>query len=222
LLQNQDEERRHFARELHDSAGQTLATLGMSVSALARAAKTKNPEFSQKAVEAQTIVEHLTREIRTTSYLLHPPLLDEMGLASAADWYVRGLAERGLNVSLTVSEDFGRLSTDLELVIFRLIQECLTNIHRHSNSKTAAIRIERQSNAICVEVQDRGRGMSPERLAEIQSHGTGVGIRGMRERVRQFKGEMSIESDSSGTRIFVTFPWTAPPYKQVPIPTTSV
>lgn len=222
LLQNQDEERRHFARELHDSAGQTLATLGMSVSALARAAKTKNPEFSQKAVEAQTIVEHLTREIRTTSYLLHPPLLDEMGLASAADWYVRGLAERGLNVSLTVSEDFGRLSTDLELVIFRLIQECLTNIHRHSNSKTAAIRIERQSNAICVEVQDRGRGMSPERLAEIQSHGTGVGIRGMRERVRQFKGEMSIESDGSGTRIFVTFPWTAPPAEQVPVPTTSV
>jgi PAS domain S-box-containing protein len=221
LLQNQDEERRHFARELHDSAGQTLAALGMSVSALARAAKTKSPEFAQKAVEAQTIVEQLTKEIRTTSYLLHPPLLDEIGLTSAADWYVRGLAERGLNVSLTMSEDFGRLSPDLELVIFRLIQECLTNIHRHSNSKTAAIRLERQSNAICVEVQDRGQGMSPERLAEIQSHGTGVGIRGMRERVRQFKGEMSIESDGSGTRIFVTFPLTAPPAEQVPVPTTS-
>jgi PAS domain S-box-containing protein len=222
LLQNQDEERRHFARELHDSAGQTLAALGMSVSALARAAETKSPEFAQKAAEAQTIVEQLTREIRTTSYLLHPPLLDEMGLTSAADWFVRGLAERGLNVSLNMSEDFGRLSPDLELVIFRLIQECLTNIHRHSKSKTAAIRIERQSNAICVEVQDRGQGMSPERLAEIQTHGTGVGIRGMRERVRQFKGEMSIESDGSGTRIFVTFPLTTPTAEQVPVPTTSV
>jgi PAS domain S-box-containing protein len=222
LLQNQDEERRHFARELHDSAGQTLAALGMSVSALARAAKTNSPELSQIAVEAQTIVEQLTREIRTTSYLLHPPLLDELGLVSAAEWYVRGLAERGLSVSLTMSEDFGRLSSDLELVIFRLIQECLTNIHRHSNSKTAAIRLERQSNAICVEVQDRGQGMSPGRLAEIQSHGSGVGIRGMRERVRQFKGEMSIESDGSGTRIFVTFPLTAPAAEQAPVRTTSV
>ena len=222
LLQNQDEERRHFARELHDSAGQTLAALGMSVSALARVAKAKSPELAGMAVETLAIVEQLTREIRTTSYLLHPPLLDELGLVSAAEWYVRGLAERGLSVNLTMSEDFGRLSSDLELVIFRLIQECLTNIHRHSNSKTAAIRLERQSNAICVEVQDRGQGMSPGRLAEIQSHGSGVGIRGMRERVRQFKGEMSIESDGSGTRIFVTFPLTAPAAEQAPVRTTSV
>jgi len=226
LLQNQDEERRHFARELHDSAGQTLAALGMSVSALARVAKAKSPELAGMAVETLAIVEQLTREIRTTSYLLHPPLLDELGLVSAAEWYVRGLAERGLSVNLTMSEDFGRLSSDLELVIFRLIQECLTNIHRHSNSKTAAIRLERQSNAICVEVQDRGQGMSPGRLAEIQSHGSGVGIRGMRERVRQFKGQMSIESDGSGTRIFVTFPLSAPlappAGDQAPVRTTSV
>lgn len=222
LLQTQDEERRHFARELHDSAGQTLAALGMSVSAIARAVKTKIPELAQNAVEAQTMVEQLTREIRTTSYLLHPPLLEEMGLTSAAEWYVRGLTERGLlDVRLTMSENFGRLSPDLELVIFRLIQECLTNIHRHSNSKTAAIRIERQSNTICVEVQDRGQGMSPERLAEIQTHGTGVGIRGMRERVRQFNGDMSIESDGSGTRIFVTFPLTASPNEQVPLQRTT-
>jgi len=226
LLQNQDEERRHFARELHDSAGQTLAALGMSVSALARVVKAKSPELAGMAVETLAIVEQLTREIRTTSYLLHPPLLDELGLVSAAEWYVRGLAERGLSVNLTMSEDFGRLSSDLELVIFRLIQECLTNIHRHSNSKTAAIRLERQSNAICVEVQDRGQGMSPGRLAEIQSHGSGVGIRGMRERVRQFKGQMSIESDGSGTRIFVTFPLSAPlappAGDQAPVRTTSV
>jgi PAS domain S-box-containing protein len=207
LLQNQDEERRHFARELHDSAGQTLAALGMTVSTIARAAKANSPELEQEIVEAQTMVQQLTREIRTTSYLLHPPLLDEIGLRAAAEWYVHGLAERsGLDVCITMSDNFERLSSELELVIFRLIQECLTNIHRHSNSKTAAIRIEKQGSTIFVEVRDHGQGMSAERLAEIRSKGSGVGVRGMRERVRQFKGDLTIESDRSGTKVSVTLP----------------
>jgi PAS domain S-box-containing protein len=209
LLENQDEERRHFARELHDGAGQTLAALSMSVSGMVRAAKAESPELAEKAAQAQAITQQLLSEIRTTSYLLHPPLLDEIGLRAAADWYLHGLAERsGLRVSFSMSENFDRLSPEMELVIFRLIQECLTNIHRHSNSKTATIQIERQDNTVCVKVQDRGHGMSAERLAEIRSRGTGVGIRGMRERVRQFQGDMSIESDSSGTRIVVTLPLT--------------
>jgi PAS domain S-box-containing protein len=222
LLQNQDEERRHFARELHDSAGQTLAAMAMSVSGLVRAANKTNPELAQKAIQTQSIVQQLTNEIRTASYLLHPPMLDEIGLRAATEWYVRGLKERsGLVVSFTISENLERLSPDLELVIFRLIQECLINIHRHSNSKTAAIRIERQDNTICVEVQDRGQGMSPQRLAEIQSRGTGVGIRGMRERVRQFKGDMNIESDGSGTRIFVTLPLTTKAEERAPVHKTA-
>jgi PAS domain S-box-containing protein len=218
LLQNQDEERRRFARELHDSAGQTLAALGMSVSAIARAAETNSPELAQNVVEARTIVDQLTRDIRTTSYLLHPPLLDEIGLRAAAEWYVRGLAQRsGLDVSFTMSQNFERLSPELELVVFRLIQECLTNIHRHSNSKSAAIRIERQGPNLFVEVQDHGQGMSPERLTEIQSQGTGVGIRGMRERIRQFQGNMNIESDSSGTRIFVALPLSTTPNAEITV-----
>jgi signal transduction histidine kinase len=149
----------------------------------------------------------LSQEIRTASYLLHPPLLDESGISSALSWYVQGLAERSsLAVDLKVPDDLGRLPSEMELLIFRLVQECLTNIHRHSESKTALIRIEREDSNVYVEVQDRGRGMSPERLTEIQSQGTGVGIRGMRERVRHFRGDLVIESNDSGTKVYATLP----------------
>jgi PAS domain S-box-containing protein len=207
LLESQDVERRHIARELHDSAGQTLAALGMSLARLAQDAK-KNPDQLAKGIEdAEGLVQHLTQEIRTTSYLLHPPMLDEVGISSALSWYVQGLAERsGLQIDLKVPENFGRLPSEMELLIFRLVQESLTNIHRHSGSKTALIRIEREGDIVQVRVEDQGGGMSPERLAEIQSRGTGVGIRGMRERVRHFLGDLVIESDDSGTRVYATLP----------------
>jgi two-component system NarL family sensor kinase len=200
LLESQDVERRHIARELHDSAGQTLAALGMSLSRLAQEAK-NNPDQLAKGIEdAEGLVQHLTQEIRTTSYLLHPPMLDEVGISSA-------LAERSsLQIDLKVSENFGRLPPEMELLIFRLVQESLTNIHRHSGSKTALIGIEREGDNVKVKVEDQGRGMSPERLAEIQSRGTGVGIRGMRERVRHFLGDLVIESNGSGTRVYATLP----------------
>jgi two-component system, NarL family, sensor kinase len=121
-----------------------------------------------------------------------------------------------LRITLKIPQGFGRLPRDLELVVFRLVQECLTNIHRHSGSKTASIRIDRQSTQITPEIRDAGHGMSPAKLAEIQSGGSGVGIRGVRERLPQFKGEMKIESNGSGTRILVTipFPKTATPEEQ--------
>jgi signal transduction histidine kinase len=134
-------------------------------------------------------------------------MLDEVGLSSALSWYVQGLAERsGLQIALKVSENFGRLPSEMELLIFRLVQESLTNIHRHSGSKTALIRIEREWDIVQVTVEDQGGGMSPERLAEIQSRGTGVGIRGMRERVRHFLGDLVIESSDSGTKVYATLP----------------
>jgi PAS domain S-box-containing protein len=207
LLRAQDEERRHIARELHDSAGQTLTVLGMNLVQLVQKAGRHDPELATDAETIQDMVQQLHREIRTASYLLHPPLLDENGLSSALTWYVQGLGERsGLQINLEISEKFGRLPRDMELVIFRLIQECLTNIHRHSGSKIAFIRIARDDGRIAVEIRDTGKGMSPERLTEIQSGGSGVGIRGMKERLRQFAGEMKMDSDSSGTRIFVTIP----------------
>ena len=214
LLRMQDEERRHIARELHDSAGQTLAALGMNLAQLAEDAKHNPAQLAKDVKDAQDLVQHLTQEIRTTSYLLHPPMLDESGLSYALPWYVRGLAERsGLDIELNIPDNFERLTPAMELVIFRLVQECLTNIHRHSGSKTALIRVVREADKIYVEVEDHGRGMSQERFGEVQSQGTGVGIRGMRERVRQVHGELTIESNALGTKIFATFPAKTPSTK---------
>jgi PAS domain S-box-containing protein len=206
LLVSQDVERRHMARELHDSAGQTLAALGMTLAEVTENAN-GNPALTKSVDSARQLVQHLTQEIRTTSYLLHPPMLDEAGISSALSWYVQGLEERsGLKISLRIPENFGRVPSEMELLIFRLVQECLTNIHRHAGSKTARIEIQREGEKVLVAVEDHGAGMSPERLAEIQSHGTGVGIRGMRERVRQFHGDLIIESNGSGTRVSASLP----------------
>jgi signal transduction histidine kinase len=207
LLQAQDEERRHIARELHDSAGQTLTVLGMNLAQLVQKAGRTAPELAAEAEMTQEMVQQLHRDIRTTSYLLHPPLLDENGLYSALNWYTQGLIERStLKIRLDIPQDFGRLPRDIELAVFRLVQECLTNIHRHSGSETATIRIARDTNQVTVRIEDAGRGMSPRRLAEIQAGSSGVGIRGMRERLSQFKGQLKIESDDTGTRILVSIP----------------
>src|SRR5580700_7222621 len=207
LLRIQDEERRHIARELHDSVGQTLTVLDINLELFMQEAGYKSSEVASKIEEIQKTVQQLHREIRTTTYLLHPPLLDESGLYSAISLYLQGLRERSrLEVPFEMSEQFGRLPSELELAIFRLVQESLTNIHRHSGSKTASIRIDRESNQVSLEITDQGKGMSPARLAEIQSGRSGVGISGMRERLRQFEGTMHIESDGEGTRVSATIP----------------
>jgi PAS domain S-box-containing protein len=209
LMSSQDEERRHIARELHDTAGQTLTVLGINLAQLVQNTARRAPELAGEAERIQETVQQLHREIRTTSYLLHPPLLDENGLQSAVSWYVQGLPERsGLEVRLDIPEDFGRLPSDMELVVFRLVQECLTNIHRHSESKTASIRMVRESNWVTLDIRDQGKGMSSTRLAEVQAGSSGLGIRGMRERLRQFDGSLNIESGDSGTRIFAMIPVT--------------
>jgi PAS domain S-box-containing protein len=207
LLQVQDEERRRIARELHDSAGQILAALGMNLARVAEHAKAGDSRLAEATDDSQQLVQQLSQEIRTMSYLLHPPLLDETGLSEAVRWYIHGLTERnGLDIDLSVAPDFGRLSREMELVMFRLVQECLTNIHRHSGSKHAAIRMGREGESVFLQVQDDGKGISRERLAEIKAKGSGVGITGMRERVRQFGGRMEIESNGSGTTISFTLP----------------
>jgi PAS domain S-box-containing protein len=207
LMKVQDEERRRIARELHDSAGQTLTVLGLSLAQLIERAQVIAPELAEEGKGIEEVVQQLHREIRTTSYLLHPPLLDECGLASALNMYVEGLAERShIAITLDVAANVGRLPSDVELAIFRLVQECLTNIHRHSGSETALIRVAREGESVRTEVQDHGKGILPERLLDIQSHGSGVGIRGIRERIRQLHGEMKIESNASGTSVIVSLP----------------
>jgi signal transduction histidine kinase len=146
------------------------------------------------------MVKEMSSEIRTISYLLHPPLLDEAGLIPAVRWYLQGFSERSkIAVDLNMSEDFERLPRDLETTIFRLVQECLTNIHRHSESQVATIRISRLNAHVEVEVRDQGKGMPQEKLFEMISSGTaGVGIGGMRERTRQLGGTLEVKSEGQG------------------------
>jgi signal transduction histidine kinase/CheY-like chemotaxis protein len=207
ILKIQDDERRRIAREFHDSAGQTLTALGLNIAELVQRAEIIAPKLAKPGKEIEGLVQQLHREIRTTSYLLHPPLLDEAGLKSALSWYAQGVAERsGIEIDLSIPDDFGRLPADIELVMFRVVQECLTNIHRHSGSKTANIQVFREGDGVCLEVRDQGKGIPPDRLIEVQSQGSGVGIRGMRERLVPFHGDMNIESSVAGTSFFVKIP----------------
>ena len=216
LLQVQDEERRRIARDLHDSSGQILTAIGLDLANLAEQAKSEGvravaPELLTRVEEAQKLVDMLHRELRTTTYLLHPPLLDETGLFSALSWYIQGVTQRsGMGIEFDLAKDFGRLSREMELLVFRLVQESMTNIHRHSGSKTASIRLRRAPEAVTVEIEDRGKGIPAEKLAEIQSGTSGLGIRAMRERLRQFGGELRIHSNGGGTGVFVTIPLIQP------------
>jgi PAS domain S-box-containing protein len=206
LLQIQDEERRRIARDLHDSAGQIVTVLSMNLSALANRVG-HTPEIGDALQESQDLVRQLSRDIRTLSYLLHPPLLDENGLSGAIDWYVKGLEERSqLKIELSIPQAFGRLPGEIELAVFRLIQECVTNILRHSGSETASIRIKRADENVFLEIEDKGRGIPAQKLAEIQAQRSGVGITGMRERVRHLGGALDIQSAGGGTKVSVTIP----------------
>jgi len=175
----------------------------MSLTQLETATGSKFPET---LTECRHLLGDCVNEARTLSHLLHPPLLDEVGFASAATNYAQEFARRS-GIEIDISVDLpNRLQADTEILLFRVLQESLTNIHRHSGSESAVIRLARDAENILLEVQDQGQGMSLERLAEIQSQSSGVGIRGMRERIRQFEGDLTIESNESGTKISVTLP----------------
>src|SRR5713101_3522037 len=168
LLHFQDEERRRIARELHDSVGQTLAALSMNLSS-AGADIQRLTKTAAAIADSEALVKEMTTDIRTISYPLHPPLLDEAGLASALRWYVQGLTARSaIGVDLEVADDFDRLPRDLETAIFRVVQECLTNVHRHSGSPVAKIRLSRSASDVQLEVRDEGKGIPPEKLCEIE------------------------------------------------------
>jgi two-component system NarL family sensor kinase len=206
LLQTQDDERRRFARELHDSAGQTLAALSMNFVSLGAELGTTSPYASKLLEESLDLVTELSKEVRTISHLLHPPFLDELGLSSALRGYIEGYAERSkVKVDLEIPTDFSRLSQEVETTIFRVVQECLTNIHRHSGSPEARICISHSENYVLVEVQDKGKGISPEKRTDLEStNKAGVGIRGMRERLRQLDGTLEIRPVRGGNGTIVT------------------
>ena len=208
----QDEERRRIARELHDSVGQLLAAVSMSSSLVAGESHKLSPEAAKRLSDNAAMVEEATKEIRTISHLLHPPLLDEAGLASALRCYVAGFSERSrIATKLDMPPNFAGLSKDAELSIFRVIQECLTNIHRHAGSPTAEIRITQQETCLQVEIEDAGKGISPEKEPVLElSRNTGVGLRGMRERLRPLGGTLHIHSTGHGTRVTAILPIVCP------------
>jgi len=158
--------------------------------------------------DSQALLQNLNKEIRTISHLLHPPLLDEVGLSSALQWYVDGFAKRsGIATTLELGADFGRVNSDLEIAIFRVVQECLTNVHRHSGSSKAIVRLNRSQDAVLLEIQDEGKGIAPDKRSQILGSGPlGVGLRGMRERVLQLEGTLDVQSDDRGTNVQVMFP----------------
>lgn len=206
LLQLRDEERRQIARELHDSSGQNLVALSINLSMLQIEAQKWGPKAMKALNDSIALVKTVLQEVRTISYLLHPPLLDDAGLESALRWFVDGFVERSnISVSLELPPNLGRLPTEMETTLFRVVQECLTNIHRHSESTSASIRLTREPGEICLEVSDQGKGISPE-IALNQERPPGVGISGMQERLRQLGGLLQIRSGSEGTTVIATVP----------------
>jgi len=204
LLHVQDEERRRFSRELHDSVGQLLTLAKMNLAVLSE----MNPGDKILA-ETDKVLEEALTETRTVSYLLHPPLLDELGITSAIKWYLEGFGQRsGIQLSIDIADSFGRLAQPTELVLFRVLQESLTNVHRHSKSSKAEISLRTAGDTIVLRVRDYGKGMPQGTLEKFLRTGTdsGVGLAGMRERIREQSGKLEIQSDENGTLVEVILP----------------
>lgn len=202
----QDEERRGIARELHDSVGQLLAALNMNLASVRKEASNLHPSLSAMLDDSAVIVEQVSKEIRTISHLLHPPLLDVAGLCSAIRWYVDGFSERShIQVDLLMPADLGRLPDDVEIAIFRVVQECLTNVYRHSGSTSCSVQLGREQDRLRLEIRDCGHGLPRSGKEQPVS---GVGLRGMQERLRQLGGTLEIDSSETGTAVVATVPVT--------------
>lgn len=208
LLKVQDEERRRIARDLHDSTGQTLTALKISAEILRKQLE-QDPGASVAISEIVALADQALKEIRTLSYLLHPPLLDEAGFTSAARWYVEGFAKRsGIKVKLDLVAEQERLPIAIETALFRVLQESLTNVQRHSGALEVIVRFQRQAETAILEIEDFGRGVPQNMLNRLNaaSAETGVGLAGMRERLHELSGKCELESDGRGTRLRAIVP----------------
>jgi two-component system, NarL family, sensor kinase len=193
---------------LHDSTGQMLAGMKMLLDGMLIEAKGR--KIASIVGQTIEINDEMSRQLRTMSYLLHPPLLDEVGLPSALRWYTEGFTQRSaIEVELQVSAEFERLPQEMEIALFRVVQECLTNIHRHSGSATAVIELTRTTEGVNLEISDRGRGIPSDRMrgSKIIS---GVGMMGIEERIGQFGGSVNVTSSENGTVVIARIPFTNP------------
>ncbi len=209
LLQLQDEERRRIGRDLHDSTGQSLAALEIELSQLEQEAAKLSDRGREQLERCVRLARQCSAEIRTASYLLHPPLLDELGLSSALRWLAEGLRARsGLEVRLQLPERVEGIAPEEELALFRVAQEALTNVHRHSSSPWVAIRLRAEPASVVLEIEDAGRGIPAAQPGDVESSGrfAGVGVAGMRERIRQLAGTLTVESTAGGTLVRACIP----------------
>ena len=213
LLSTQDEERRRIGRELHDSLGQYLVMLKMNLDSLDSSLGPQQFDgASEELKQCIRLAEDSLKEVRTIAYLLYPPMLEEMGLKSAIPWYLDGFSKRSaIKTDFDVEPSFGRLAPEVELALFRVLQESLTNVHRHSGSSSANVRLSQTNGTIVLQIQDKGKGI-PTKLLEQSGHdwlgSLGVGLRGMSERVRQLGGKLEVASTESGTTVTVSVPGT--------------
>ncbi|HEU0253850.1 MAG TPA: sensor histidine kinase, partial [Pyrinomonadaceae bacterium] len=211
LFHLQDEERRRIARELHDGTAQNLFAISIDIDLMRKQSYAENSELKSLLDESALLCDQSLQEIRTLSYVLHPPLLDQVGLVSALKWYVEGFTKRtGINVNLVALDGVGRMRSEIETALFRIVQESLTNIRRHSRSETASIRLRRKPGEIFLEIQDHGQGMkiSDDGGLTGEIHDLGVGIPGMRQRLRQLGGRLDITTSSAGTTVTAVIPLT--------------
>jgi two-component system, NarL family, sensor kinase len=209
LLQLQDEERRRIARDLHDITGQKIAVLSMSLDRLARLVDPRKPQIEETLTESREVVRKIAEEIRTLSYLLHPPLLDECGLASAVRWYAEGFQQRcGIQTEVEIASGLVRLPIDAETALFRVVQESLTNVHRYSGSANAEIRVAMVDDEVRLEILDHGNGVKADSVRQSADGAAslGVGIPGMRERLRQLGGRLDVDFGTNGTRVVAVLP----------------
>ena len=210
LLQTQDEERRRIGRDLHDSVGQYLVGLKMKLDSLKSSAKRSQRKDACQLAECSQLIEEAIKEVRTISYVLYPPMLEELGLKSAIPWYLEGFTKRSrIKTTFEVSPEFDRIPGDLELALFRVLQESLTNVHRHSGSSTASVRLLTRNRAVILEVIDEGKGTQSKNWkdrAQDWMGAFGVGLRGMNERMRQLGGSLELSSTQGGTTVTATIP----------------
>ena len=206
LITTQDEERRRIARELHDSLGQELSAVKMLSDSLC-ADNGLTPSAKKSAAEMSSLIDHTIQQVRSISYLLHPPLLDEIGLKSALEWYVEGLTKRsGIEVSIQLDpQEFPRLAPEIEMTVFRIVQEALTNVFRHSEAHKAEVTVTLRDNEVLTRVCDDGKGIEPL-VSELQPQGLGVGIAGMKQRVKEFGGTLKLERSDPGTIVQASIP----------------
>lgn len=211
LMVAQDKERRRIARELHDNSGQSLAAIAMNLTRIEHQVEEGPQKLFNLVQDTQAVAEQTSREIRTLSYLLHPPLLEESGLVAAVQWFAKGFTQRsGIETKVTVSADFERLEDVIEMTLFRIVQESLTNISRHSESPTARISLQHNPDEVVLRIEDDGKGIPREKWDRVHGNigALGVGIAGIWERVKQIKGELELLSNSNGTTLIVVLPLT--------------